>query len=182
MLTKDKIIAMANEVAGGPRHVWNSEEEVSTFVGALVAMIQPKRALEIGVFEGETSLEIIKNMPKDSFFAGMDIEDFRTSKWIANKGSVADFIQGSSTNPKTYKDFTDKFDFIFVDSMHYWAHILPEFKIVETWLATGGVIAYHDTDHIVDVSNLMGYIATFGYNVVKLRTSGSRGLTIITKK
>jgi predicted O-methyltransferase YrrM len=145
-------------------------------------MIQPKRALEIGVFQGETSLEIIKNMPADSYFAGIDIEDFRTSKWIANKGCVADFVKGSSTEASTYKDFTDKFDFIFVDSMHHWQHILPEWKIVEKWIAKGGVIAYHDTDHIEDVARLMEYIEHFGYNILKLRTPGNRGLTIITKK
>jgi predicted O-methyltransferase YrrM len=165
----------------GERHLWNSEAEVCTFVGGLVAMIQPKRALEIGVFQGETSVEIIKNMPKDSFFAGIDIEDFRTSKWKSNKGSIADFVKGSSTEASTYKDFSDKFDFIFVDSMHHWQHILPEWKIVEKLLASGGVIAYHDTDHIEDVARLMEYIAHFGYNILKLRTPGNRGLTIITK-
>jgi predicted O-methyltransferase YrrM len=183
MLTNAEIEQMMNEVkVDGERHLWNSEAEVCEFVGGLVAMIQPKRALEIGVFQGETSLEIIKNMPADSYFAGIDIEDFRTSKWIANKGCVADFVKGSSTEASTYKDFTDKFDFIFVDSMHHWQHILPEWKIVEKWIAPKGVIAYHDTDHIEDVARLMEYIEHFGYNILKLRTPGNRGLTIITKK
>lgn len=182
MLTNGEIEQMMNDVkVDGERHLWNSEAEVCSFVGALVAMIQPKRALEIGVFQGETSVEIIKNMPKDSYFAGIDIGDFRTSKWKANKGAVADFIQGSSTDLNTYKDFTDKFDFIFVDSMHHWQHILPEWKVVEKWIAKGGVIAYHDTDHIEDVARLMDYISNYGYNILKLRTPDNRGLTLITK-
>ena len=184
MLTNGEIEQMMNDVkVDGERHLWNSEPEVCSFVGALVAMIQPKRALEIGVFQGETSLEIIKNMPADSYFAGIDIGDFRTHNWAGaqNRGAVADFIQGSSTDARTYHTFTDKFDFIFVDSMHHWQHILPEWKIVEKWLAQGGVIAYHDTDHIEDVARLMGYISYFGYNILKLRTPGNRGLTIITK-
>jgi predicted O-methyltransferase YrrM len=181
MLTNDKIIAMAKEVEDGERHVWNSEKEVCEFIGALVAMIKPKRALEIGVFEGETSVQIIKNMPQDSFFAGIDIEDFRTSKWKPKKGSVVDFIKGNSISIKSYQQFTDKFDFIFVDSMHHWTHILPEWKIVEKWIAKGGVIAYHDTDHFEDVARLMDYISYYGYNILKLSTPGNRGLTIITK-
>ena len=182
MPTSDEIERLMKEAPSiDGRHLWNSEQEVCEFIGALVAMIKPKRALEIGVFEGETSLEIIKNMPQDSFFAGIDIGDFRTSLWKANKGCVADFVKGSSTDISTYKDFSDKFDFIFVDSMHHWQHILPEWKIVEKWIANGGVIAYHDTHHIEDVARLMEYIGNFGYNIIKLQTPGNRGLTIITK-
>jgi predicted O-methyltransferase YrrM len=183
-MDNDSIIAMANDapIIEG-RHLWNSEMEVCTFVGSLVAMIQPKRALEIGVFQGETSLEIIKNMPADSYFAGIDIEDFRTHNWVGtqNRGCAFDFIQGSSTDTRTYSTFADKFDFIFVDSMHHWQHILPEWKIVEKWLAPGGVIAYHDTEHIEDVARLMDYISAYGYNIMKLRTPDNRGLTLITK-
>jgi len=182
-LSSEQVKAMAKEVEGGERHLWNSEPEVCDFIGSLVAMIKPNRALEIGVFQGETSVKIIENMPKDSYFAGVDIEDFRTHNWAGtqHRGSAFDFIKGSSSDSSTYKGFSDKFDFIFVDSMHHWQHILPEWKIVEKWLAQGGVIVYHDTHHIEDVARLMEYIENYGYNIIKLQTPYNRGLTLITK-
>jgi predicted O-methyltransferase YrrM len=175
---------MIDSSVEGERHLWNSEVEVCEIVGNLVALTKAKRVLEIGVFQGLTSEEIIKRLPDNSYFAGIDIEDFRLSNhnWIGQPTRACDFILGSSANPKTYRQFEDKFDFVFVDSMHYWEHIYAEWKQVEQMLADGGTVVYHDTIHIADVARLMEYIKGFEYNVLTLNTPGNRGLTIITRK
>ena len=145
-----------------PRHGWNSEPDVCQFIGALINMQGAKAVLEIGVFEGETSVKMIEALPQGGYYAGIDINDHRKHKVI--KGM-----------PREH------FDFIFVDGDHSWANILPEFKEIERVIAKGGVIAYHDTLHIPDVSELMRYVNDYMYNVVTLNTSEGRGLSILQK-
>ena len=175
----EEVIKLKKEADSDGRHLWNSEQEVCDFMASLVLMTKAKRILEIGVFEGETSKAMINAMPKDCYFAGIDINDFRTHPYDNTK--AADFIIGSSTDESTYQ-FHDKFDIIFVDSMHYWEHIFKEWKIVEKWLSDKGTVVYHDSIHIADVARLMNYIDEFAYNVVTLNTPDNRGLTLITRR
>jgi len=164
-----------NPVGG---HTWNTEREVGELLASLIICTGAKRVLECGVFHGYTSLQLIDALPKGGYYAGIDIEDLRVVKSSVTNKAI-DFIVGSSTNEAIYPE--GKFDLIFVDSMHYWDHILPEWKIVETKIADGGLICYHDTQHILDVAKLMDYIKRFKYDVVTMPTPDNRGLTIIKK-
>ena len=162
-----------------PRHGWNSEPDVCEFIGALIKMQGAKAVLEIGVFEGETSVKMIEALPQGGYYAGIDINDHRKHK-LERSGVAVDFILGESI--KVIKGMpSEHFDFIFVDGDHSWANILPEFKEIERVIAKGGVIAYHDTLHIPDVSELMLYVNDYKYNVVTLNTSEGRGLSILQK-
>ena len=162
-----------------PRHGWNSEPDVCEFIGSLIKMHGAKTVLEIGVFEGETSVKMIEALPQGGYYAGIDINDHRKHK-LERSGVAGDFILGESI--KAIKGMpSEHFDFIFVDGDHSWANILPEFKEIERVIAKGGVIAYHDTLHIHDVSELMRYVKQDNYNVVTLNTSEGRGLSILQK-
>ena len=162
-----------------PRHGWNSEPDVCEFIGSLIKMQGAKAVLEIGVFEGETSVKMIEALPQGGYYAGIDINDHRKHK-LERSGVAVDFILGESI--KVIKGMpSEHFDFIFVDGDHSWANILPEFKEIERVIAKGGVIAYHDTLHIPDVSELMRYVNDYMYNVVTLNTSEGRGLSILQK-
>ena len=162
-----------------PRHGWNSEPDVCEFIGSLIKMHGAKTVLEIGVFEGETSVKMIEALPQGGYYAGIDINDHRKHK-LERSGVAVDFILGESI--KAIKGMpSEHFDFIFVDGDHSWANILPEFKEIERVIAKGGVIAYHDTLHIPDVSELIGYVNHYKYNVVTLNTSEGRGLSILQK-
>jgi predicted O-methyltransferase YrrM len=162
-----------------PRHGWNSEPDVCEFIGSLIKMQGAKAVLEIGVFEGETSVKMIEALPQGGYYAGIDINDHRKHK-LERMGVAVDFILGESI--KVIKGMPrEHFDFIFVDGDHSWANILPEFKEIERVIAKGGVIAYHDSLHIPDVSELMLYVNHYKYNVVTLNTSEGRGLSILQK-
>ena len=162
-----------------PRHGWNSEPDVCEFIGSLIKMQGAKAVLEIGVFEGETSVKMIEALPQGGYYAGIDINDHRKHN-LERSGVAVDFILGESI--KVIKGMPrEHFDFIFVDGDHSWANILPEFKEIERVIAKGGVIAYHDTLHIPDVSELMLYVNYYKYNVVTLNTSEGRGLSILQK-
>lgn len=161
------------------RHEWNSEADVCEFIGSLIKMTQSKAVLEIGVFEGETSIKMIDALPTGGYYAGLDINDYRKHK-LSKDGVAVDFKLGESI--KLLKGFpTNHFDFIFVDGDHSWANILPEFKEVERVIAKGGILAYHDSIHLPDVKELMRYASHYKYNVVTLNTSEGRGLTLLQR-
>jgi predicted O-methyltransferase YrrM len=142
-------------------------------------MIQAKAVLEIGVFEGETSIKMIEALKTGGYYAGLDINDYRKHK-LQKDGVAVDFKLGESIG--LLKGFpANHFDFIFVDGDHSWENILPEFKEVERVLAKGGILAYHDTIHIEDVKKLMQYAAHYKYNVITLNTSEGRGLSILQR-
>jgi predicted O-methyltransferase YrrM len=161
------------------RHGWNSEVDVADFLAALISMTGAKRVLEIGVFEGETSIKMIEAMPNGSYYVGNDITNYR--KHVLKKsGVVVDLLMGKSIS--VMSQFEDEFfDLIFVDGDHSWANILPEFKEVERIISKTGVIAYHDAIHIPDVAELMRYANNFNYNVITLNTSEGRGLALIQR-
>lgn len=161
------------------RHDWNSEIDVCQFIGSLIKMNGYKNILEIGVFEGETSVKMIEALPIGGKYTGIDINDYR--KLDFNKaGKGWNFILGESI--KVLANMPEHhFDFIFVDGDHSWDNILPEFKEIERVIKPGGVIAYHDTIHIADVKKLIEYVNHYKYNTITLNTSEGRGLSLIQR-
>lgn len=161
------------------RHGWNSEADVCQFIGSLIKMNGYKNVLEIGVFEGETSVKMIEALPVGGKYTGIDINDYR--KLDFNKaGKGWNFILGESI--KVLANMPENhFDFIFVDGDHSWENILPEFKEIERVIKPGGVIAYHDSIHIADVKKLIEYAHHYKYNTVTLNTSEGRGLSLIQR-
>lgn len=175
----EKELVTTKTFTEAPRHDWNSEIDVCEFIGALIKMIGAKTVLEVGVFEGETSVKMIDALPQGGYYAGIDINDHR--KHTLERGGVAtDFILGESIN--VIKEMPKKhFDFIFVDGDHSWANVLPEFKEIERVIAKGGIIAYHDSIHLPDVKKLIEYAQYYKYNAVTLNTSEGRGLTLLQR-
>jgi predicted O-methyltransferase YrrM len=161
------------------RHDWNSEPDVCQFIAALIKMHKAANVLEIGVFEGETSIKMIEALPYGGKYTGIDINNYLKHD-LNSFGTDVDFVLGESiTLLKGYP--ANSFDFIFVDGDHSWENILPEFKEVERVMAKDGILAYHDTIHIADVKKLMDYAAHYKYNVVTLNTSEGRGLSILKR-
>jgi predicted O-methyltransferase YrrM len=175
-----KVLVTTKTFSETPRHGWNSEPDVCEFIGSLIKMQGAKTVLEIGVFEGESSIKMIEALPIGGYYAGIDINDHRKHN-LERNGVAVDFILGQSIHVMKSMP-AHHFDFIFVDGDHSWANILPEFKGLERIIAKGGIIAYHDTIHIPDVNKLMRYVNQFNYNVITLNTSGGRGLSIIQEK
>lgn len=165
-----------------PHHEWSSENEVGEFLASLIRMTKAKKVIEVGVFHGVTSIPMIEATPINGQFIGIDIDDLRNdeAKYAYNVPK-ATFIQGDSV--AALKSLADqKFDILFIDSMHHWSHILPEWKEVENHVADGGIIAYHDSLHIEDVVKLMDYAQKWNYSRIDMQTPGGRGLTLLQKK
>jgi len=162
-----------------PMPWWTSEIDVYDLIYSLIKMTCAKNVMEIGVFEGYTSVKMVEALPKDGKFTGIDINDYLKND-LKSIGPEIDFILGESiTVMQNMKP--KQFDFIFVDGDHHWENILPEFKEVVKLITPGGVIAYHDTIGIPDVKRLMEHISKLNYNVITFKTSDNRGLSLIQK-
>jgi predicted O-methyltransferase YrrM len=165
------------------RHDWNSEDECGLFMGNLIKMAGYSTALEIGVFEGETSQHLINALPQGGQYIGIDINDYRTNETksvMTSNGKAIDFILGNSLD-ELKKLPSAHFDLIFIDSDHSFDHVLQEFKIAETLLSKDGVIILHDTIHLEGPRNLVEYAIYFKYKSVTLNTTEGRGISILKR-
>lgn len=170
-----------------PRHGWNSEKEVGTFLASLVRLTKARSILEVGVFEGCTSVDMIEALPKGGLYVGIDIKDYITPennnriKEAEKRGVVVDmFIANSHTKmanlPKNH------FDIIFIDGNHEHSHVLAEFKLAEALVTQNGIIAFHDSIHLNDVKRVVEYAGDWNHNYVNLNTPEGRGLALVMKK
>lgn len=167
-------------------HGWNSEREVGYFLASLIRLTKAKTVLEVGVFEGYTSAEMIKALPKHGYYAGIDIKDLRANENkqafvnLSKEGKVIDLIiEDSLTSmPKLQKNH---FDLVFIDGNHEFNHVLKEFKIAETLITQTGIIAFHDSLHLSEVKKVVEYAGSFNYKYVNLNTPEGRGLALVMK-
>lgn len=164
-----------------PRHGWNSEEGVCKFIGQLAAMTKVRTAIEVGVFEGETSKRIIEALPAGGQFIGIDINDYRTPEAIkaySTPGIAIDFFHGNSLDVAQLLP-NNHFDMIFIDGDHSWEHVIKEFKSYEPKLSRNGFFVYHDTIHLEGCRKIVEYAMHWGYKSVTLNTPEGRGLSIL---
>lgn len=169
-----------------PRHEWNSEHDVALFLAGLVRMTKARTFLEIGVFEGFTSVEVINALPKGGMFLGVDIVDYLTPENKAklndavSRGVVVDMLIVNSHKvmaelPKNH------FDIVFIDGNHAFDHVLAEFKLAEKLITQNGIICFHDSIHLEDVKRVIEYAAYYRYKVVNLNTPEGRGLALVMR-
>ena len=120
-------------------------------LGLAIASCRPpaKTFLEIGVCRnGETSSThtIIKNMPSDGIYLGVDIE---YKSFLDNPSRGIYTMKESSSN---YEEVVKKLeslrvktvDFIFIDGWHSINQVLKDWEYTKI-LSDGGVVAFHDT-------------------------------------
>ncbi len=158
-------------------HSWNSEPEVGILLNALIRIHECKEVLEVGTFHGLTT-QSMKGAGAN--ITTIDIEDHRKKK-----DSEINFILGDST--KVMKDLPKRFyDLIFIDSFHDYAHVMKEFKQAESLIKVGGLICFHDSILIPDVTRIINFIKSFRhFEVITLRTpdiegrGGASGISIV---
>lgn len=160
-------------------HIWSSEPDVQKFMSALIQMNKCKNVLELGVFKGYTSINLMNAMQPNTKYVGIDVQDYRSKEvkeYMNAKG--AEFILGNSVDvlqelPSNY------FDFVFIDSDHTFEHLSKEFKECERIVTTNAIICIHDA-WLEGLKKWIDYIKGFpSFEVLNLNTSEDRGLAII---
>ena len=113
-------------------------------------------AVEIGVFEGYNTLNIVKSMDEkgilyaiDPFYKGklgFCYGELISSRYVAGSGYSAkvNFIKKLSS--EAVRDVPDNIDFIFIDGDHSYNGIKTDWELWSGKLKKGGIIALHDTN------------------------------------
>lgn len=161
-------------------HPWESESEVGETIAAIIRMAGLKNVLELGTLTGKTTTAMLNALPADGSLTTVDIKDLRADalKDICESDSRINYINGDSI--QTCQKLTgSKFDLIFVDTVHEWSYALPEFKAIESLMAKGCILAYHDSISFEDIARLIRYAQSYKYNAVTLNTLNSNGLTLL---
>ena len=137
---------LREETAKHPLAVMQISPEQGQFLRVLVGALGVRRALEIGVFTGYSSLCTLLALPKDGVLVGCDINPETSSmakRYVERAGlsSMYDLRLGpaSETLASLAKQGAMEFDFAFIDAdkSGYWSY----FEGVLALLRPGGLIA-----------------------------------------
>jgi predicted O-methyltransferase YrrM len=161
---------------------WESEHEVGMLLGAFIKTSGLTRVLDLGTYTGKTTDAMLQALPENGSIITVDLGDHRTEtfKEICSFDTRIKYIMGDSI--QTCKSlYGQKFDLIFVDTVHEWSYALPEFKAIELLINKGGVLAYHDSIKFEGIERLMNYAKVFGYNAITIDTPAGNGLTLLQK-
>lgn len=163
-------------------HPWESESEVGKAIAAIIHMAGLKNVLELGTLTGKTTTAMLNALPADGSLTSVDIKDLRADafKDICKSDSRVKYITGDSI--QTCQKLTGNlYDLIFVDTVHEWAYALPEFKAIESLMAKGCILAYHDSISFEGIARLVKYAKSYKYNAVTFNTPNSNGLTLLQR-
>ena len=141
-------------------------------IGAMVRVLKPERILEIGTFEGNTTVNLAANAPSSARVFTLDLPPDWGRRYELD---VADIHFNAATGNHTGRQFIDTphadgitqlwgdsaafdwdehgpFDFILIDGCHTYEYAVSDTRNALRVLRPGGVIVWHDYGMLEDVS------------------------------
>lgn len=133
----------------------NTDAVELAYLANIVTVVKPKVCLEIGTFNGRSTLHIALNAPQDAKIYTLDLpnedreEPYQNIKLLFDKEQYSylrDRIETLYGDSKTYDfDFLEgSIDFVFIDACHSEDYTLNDSKIALRLLKPRGVIVWHD--------------------------------------
>lgn len=148
-------------------------------IGAMVRTLKPRRVLEIGTFEGNTTVNLAANAPADARVYTLDLPP----GWGGTFGlEVPDIHDNAAPGHHTGRQFIGSryagkvtqlwgdsaqfdwdefspFDFILIDGCHTYEYALADTRNALRVVRPGGVIVWHDYGMLEDVSRAVDEFA-----------------------
>lgn len=141
-------------------------------IGAMVRILKPDRILEIGTFEGNTTVNLAANAPASARVFTLDLPPDWGRRYALN---VPDIHFNAATGNHTGRQFIDSphadritqlwgdsaefdwdahgpFDFILIDGCHTYEYAVSDTRNALRVLRPGGAIVWHDYGMLEDVS------------------------------
>ena len=141
-------------------------------IGAMVRFLRPKRILEIGTFEGNTTVNLASNAPSTAHVFTLDLPPDWGRRYALD---VPDIHYNAATGSHTGRQFIDShhanritqlwgdsaefdwedygpFDFILIDGCHTYEYAVSDTRNALRVLQPGGAIVWHDYGMLEDVS------------------------------
>ncbi|MFH1836257.1 MAG: class I SAM-dependent methyltransferase [Methanobacteriota archaeon] len=142
-------------------------------LAAIVAHVKPKNILEIGTYDGNTTLNMALNAPEEARITTVDLPPDWDGKLelhvpdeavnVTDRMRVGGQYKGTEVERRIVQIFCDSakidwdkmptpFDFAFIDGCHYYDYVVGDTENVLKYLEEGGIIVWHDYGAIKDVS------------------------------
>lgn len=152
-------------------HFFSRNGNLSPFelvsISSLVAHRKPKRVLEIGTFDGNTTLQLARNTPIDAIIHTIDLPEGQVMthapildsdiQFILDKKKAVRKFENSTVSNKIRQHFGDStiydfsqftreglLDFIFIDGGHSYSCVKSDTQNSLKILAKNGCIVWHD--------------------------------------
>lgn len=157
-----------SEYASGSTEPWTV-----SVLQALIRLRRPKRLLELGTFEGRTTIAMSAVMPRDATLCTVDIEDHwidlqidaRTQRYTQD---ALDFLDSSCDGDH---------DFVFVDDDHTFAHVKEEVDLLMGGIvSSGGLIVLHDVIGPFGLDEIVRERGGFIIDLPLLHAAGGLGI------
>ena len=128
----------------------------------LIASSQPKTLLELGTFDGNTTLQMALNAPPSSLIHTLDLPSSQTEapidledlKYVQDEHKHLRKFMNTSVEKKIHQHFGDSTtydyqlfgtpDFVFIDASHSYACVKSDTENVLRILSPGGMVLWHD--------------------------------------
>lgn len=122
----------------------SSEPQTGCFVYALMRLLQPKRALELGTYRGFTSLHMASAASEivGCQFVTVDQKDQRSL--LLRTGAPALFHRFVEARSEAYVEALDRVDFCFLDTAHTYDQTKLEVRLLWPKITPGGFLLLHD--------------------------------------
>jgi predicted O-methyltransferase YrrM len=145
----------------------------TTVVSAIARHLDAKRVLEIGTFDGNTTLALAANTADDARITTVDLPPDWNGQMqldvpprfvnVTNRERVGSQAREGELTPKIRQVFGDSatldwsklggpFDLIFIDGCHFYDYVVSDTRNALKHVAPNGVVVWHDYGMIEDVS------------------------------
>lgn len=128
-----------------PQGNWAAPVVDLIFLCKLVAVLHPRRVLELGSFRGFTALGMASNMSQEGTIVAVDINPEHGDAYAGRAEAARIDRRVGAIGPAVFQnDATGSFDLIFIDADHSYAAVKHDTETVLPLLADDGFIIWHD--------------------------------------
>ena len=176
-------LAISNAFSGVPGTSLDAQEIV--VLAAITRMLGARRILEIGTYDGNTTLNLALNSPPDAMITTLDLpQNWDGTLALDIPDSAVNVLDGNGerveigrqykSHPEVlskivqvfcdsatidWEQFDGPFDLIFIDGCHDYTYVKADTKNAVANLRPGGVVVWHDYAAMQDVSRLVDEIS-----------------------
>jgi predicted O-methyltransferase YrrM len=150
-------------------------------LAAIGKFTRPRRILEIGTFDGNTTLNLAANSPPDAVITTVDLPPDWTGTLTYQVPGLLENFTGPASATAQFRntgyaakirqvygdsaaiDWTilgGPFDLIFIDGSHYYEYVKSDTQNALGCLTPGGLVVWHDYGMIEDVSRAVDEVAS----------------------
>lgn len=166
-----------------------SEREVGHALYVLCRLMQPHNVIEIGCYNGATSICIAaalkKNRQGQLYCIDINADSLALAKENVQKAELVDqvcFVSGDSTSSEVVSCLPFA-SLIFVDGDHSYEGVRKDFVVYQYKLADSGIFVFHDSIKHMEVRRLIAEIAEEDkYDIFTLATSDGDGMSLLRRK